>query len=261
MLKQGFRLSIGIQHRVFFIPWVKKSHSAPRILCSEQREHYSSGLVKYVPKKSRKIGEDLTSQPFVDSSEKGIHAGGLDHNVLGSLLKCNSEEATERTLSGLKDTHVAGSYMNVVSGDDSDEELEESSNEVTSRGYKSTRQLKQAYDQVRIHMEAEQAKSSKDACKTTQEAENSAIRYLGLRAYSVAELKKKLIGKKYPLEIVDSVINDFQIRGYINDKLYAESFSRSRWSSLSWGPRRIKQVIFTFTFLMRIQMWSNLFHY
>lgn len=34
----------------------------------------------------------------------------------------------------------------------------------------------------------------------------------GSRAYSAAELKKKLIGKKYPHEIIDRVINDFQIR-------------------------------------------------
>ncbi|KAM1753218.1 hypothetical protein ACFX12_005833 [Malus domestica] len=33
-------------------------------------------------------------------------------------------------------------------------------------------------------------------------------------------------------------------RGLINDSLYAEAFSRSRWSSLSWGPRQIKQALF-----------------
>ncbi|XP_010487074.1 PREDICTED: uncharacterized protein LOC104765101 [Camelina sativa] len=248
MLKQGFfRLSFGIQHRVFVIPWVKKSHSVPRILCSgEQREYYSSGLFKYVPKKSRKIGEDLTSQPVVDCSD---NKGRLDHSVLGSQLTGNnSEEAREGTFLDLKDINVAGSYMNIVSSDDdSDEELEESSYEVGSSWKKgsTTRQHKQAYDKVKVDMkEAGKAKSSKEACKTTQEAENSAIRYLGLRAYSAAELKKKLIGKKYPLETVDRVINDFQIRGFINDSLYAESFARSRWSSLSWGPRRIKQALF-----------------
>lgn len=31
-------------------------------------------------------------------------------------------------------------------------------------------------------------------------------------------------------------------RGLINDGLYAEAFSRSRWSSSTWGPRKIKQV-------------------
>ncbi|XP_010465150.1 PREDICTED: uncharacterized protein LOC104745568 isoform X2 [Camelina sativa] len=225
--------------------WVKKSHYAPRILCSgEQREYYSSGLFKYVPKKSRKTGEDLTSQPVVDCSD---NKGRLDHSVLGSQLNGNSEEAREGTFLDLKDINVAGSYMNVVSSDDSDEELEESIYGVESSWKKgsTTRKHKQAYDKVKVDMEeAEQAKSSKEACKTTQEAENSAIRYLGLRAYSAAELKKKLIGKKYPLEIVDRVINDFQIRGFINDSLYAESFARSRWSSLSWGPRRIKQALF-----------------
>ncbi|OAY81785.1 hypothetical protein ACMD2_21432 [Ananas comosus] len=31
-------------------------------------------------------------------------------------------------------------------------------------------------------------------------------------------------------------------RGLLNDGLYAESFSQSRWLSSTWGPRRIKQV-------------------
>ncbi|KAG7577059.1 Regulatory protein RecX [Arabidopsis thaliana x Arabidopsis arenosa] len=288
MLKLGFRLSIAIQHRVFVIPWVKR-HSAPRILCSEQRDYSSSGLIKYVPNKSRKITQDLTSQP--------LDVTRLDHSVLGSQVKGNCKEARDGTFLDLQEKNDTGSYMNVscddsdegimsldkginvsrwdhsvlgskvkeetgegtdlhlrdkndaeiysdASCDDSNEELEESSNEVRSTGYKSTRQHKQAYDKVKLHMEAEQAKSSKEACKTTQEAEHMAMRYLGLRAYSAADLKKKLIGKKYPLEVVDRVINDFQIRGFINDSLYAESFTRSRWSSLSWGPRRIKQALF-----------------
>ncbi|CAH8260306.1 unnamed protein product [Arabidopsis lyrata] len=288
MLKQGFRLSIAIQHRVFVIPWVKR-HSAPRILCSDQRDYTSSGLIKYVPNKSRKITQDLTSQP--------LDVTRLDHSVLGSQVKGNSKEARDGTFLDLQEKNDTGSYMNVscddsdegilsldkginasrwdhsvlgskvkeetgegtvlhlrvkndaemysdASCDDSNEELEESSNEVRSTGYKSTRQHKQAYDKVKLHMEAEQAKSSKEACKTTQEAEHMAMRYLGLRAYSAADLKKKLMGKKFPLEVVDRVINDFQIRGFINDSLYAESFTRSRWSSLSWGPRRIKQALF-----------------
>ncbi|CAL9220641.1 unnamed protein product [Arabidopsis halleri] len=288
MLKLGFRLSIAIQHRVFVIPWVKR-HSAPRILCSDQRDYSSSGLIKYVPNKSRKITQDLTSQP--------LDVTRLDHSVLGSQVKANSKEARDGTFLDLQEKNDTGSYMNVscddsdegimsldkgvnasrwdhsvlgskvkeetgegtvlhlrvkndaemysdASCDDSNEELEESSNEVRSTGYKSTRQHKQAYDKVKLHIEAEQAKSSKEACKTTQEAEHMAIRYLGLRAYSAADLKKKLMGKKYPLEVVDRVIDDFQIRGFINDSLYAESFTRSRWSSLSWGPRRIKQALF-----------------
>ncbi|XP_023728357.1 uncharacterized protein LOC111876065 isoform X2 [Lactuca sativa] len=79
--------------------------------------------------------------------------------------------------------------------------------------------------------------------KTKEEAEKTAIRLLGARAYTALELKKKLIGKKFSDEVVNAVISDFQNRGFINDLLYAESFSRSRWSSSSWGPRRIKQAL------------------
>lgn len=70
-----------------------KRHSGPRILCSGQRDYSSSGIIKYVPKKSRKISEDLTSQS-VDGSEKGIYNGSrLDHSVLRSEVKGNGKEA------------------------------------------------------------------------------------------------------------------------------------------------------------------------
>lgn len=59
------------------------------------------------------------------------------------------------------------------------------------------RQHKKAYDEVKLHMEAEQAKSSGEVCKTTQEAENMAIRYLGLRFacnFEFVSLQYKKIG-------------------------------------------------------------------
>ncbi|GJY68661.1 regulatory protein RecX [Tanacetum coccineum] len=79
--------------------------------------------------------------------------------------------------------------------------------------------------------------------KTKEEAEKIATGLLATRAYTALELKKKLLGKKFSLEVANAVISDFQNRGFINDYLYAESFSRSRWSSSSWGPRRIKQAL------------------
>ncbi|KAI3754077.1 hypothetical protein L2E82_26201 [Cichorium intybus] len=79
--------------------------------------------------------------------------------------------------------------------------------------------------------------------KTKEEAEKTALKLLAARAYTALELKKKLIAKKFSHEVVNTVISDFQNRGFINDLLYAEAFSRSRWSSSSWGPRRIKQAL------------------
>lgn len=63
------------------------------------------------------------------------------------------------------------------------------------------------------------------------------------RAYTAVELRKKLHGKRFPPDIVEAVIGDFESRGLVNDGLYAETYSRSRWSSSSWGPRRIKKAL------------------
>nr|XP_051219468.1 uncharacterized protein LOC127336667 [Lolium perenne] len=76
-----------------------------------------------------------------------------------------------------------------------------------------------------------------------QDVKKSAIELLAIRAYTVSELRKKLCGKNYSVDTVDSVIADFKSRGLLNDGYYAESFSRSRWQSSTWGPRRIKQAL------------------
>ncbi|KAK3008699.1 hypothetical protein RJ639_015248 [Escallonia herrerae] len=83
-----------------------------------------------------------------------------------------------------------------------------------------------------------------DVGGTKQETEKMAVELLAKRAYTAVELKKKLLGKRCVQNIVDAVIIDFQSRGLINDYLYAETYSRSRWSSSSWGPRRIKQSLY-----------------
>lgn len=81
------------------------------------------------------------------------------------------------------------------------------------------------------------------ADKTKHDAEKMAIAFLATRAFTTVELRKKLLAKKCPLHVVNEVIADFQIRGLLHDCLYAETFSRSRFSSLSWGPRRIQQAL------------------
>ncbi|CAN6241315.1 unnamed protein product [Urochloa humidicola] len=71
----------------------------------------------------------------------------------------------------------------------------------------------------------------------------AAIELLAARAFTVSELGKKLRSKMYPVDAVDAVVADFKSRGLLNDGFYAESFSRSRWISSTWGPRRIKQAL------------------
>ncbi|KAK9734973.1 hypothetical protein RND81_04G174800 [Saponaria officinalis] len=79
--------------------------------------------------------------------------------------------------------------------------------------------------------------------KTKQGAKKVAVELLAKRSITVVELRKKLTAKHFPLNIVEAVLRDFQNRGLINDGLYAETFSHSRWKSSSWGPRRIKQAL------------------
>ncbi|RZC27467.1 hypothetical protein D0Y65_005532 [Glycine soja] len=80
--------------------------------------------------------------------------------------------------------------------------------------------------------------------KFTSDVEEAAIKLLASRALTALELRKKLLGKRFSPDEVEAVINKFQKRGFINDRLYAETFSQSRWTSSSWGPRRIKQALF-----------------
>lgn len=95
-----------------------------------------------------------------------------------------------------------------------------------------------------LQLSLEEEEGHDMVCETTvQDVRKSAVELLAARAFTVSELRKKLCGKKYPADTVDSVIADFKSRGLLNDGYYAESFSRSRWQSSTWGPRRIKQAL------------------
>lgn len=74
-----------------------------------------------------------------------------------------------------------------------------------------------------------------------EDAKNQAIRYLAMRPYTAFQLRKKLLGRNISPELVDYAIGVVQNCGMQCDIAYAETYARSRWSSNSWGPQRIKQ--------------------
>ncbi|XP_057534846.1 uncharacterized protein LOC130813128 isoform X3 [Amaranthus tricolor] len=82
-------------------------------------------------------------------------------------------------------------------------------------------------------------------CRTKRGVEKVAIELLAKRAFTGAELRKKLAAKNFPVDDVEAVLHDFRNRGLVNDYRYAEMFSLSKWESSSWGPRRIKQDKYT----------------
>ncbi|KAI3838643.1 hypothetical protein MKX03_030409 [Papaver bracteatum] len=79
--------------------------------------------------------------------------------------------------------------------------------------------------------------------RNIHDAAKVAIKALARRACTAHELQKKLLAKGFSPYVIQSVLTDFYIRGFVNDDLYAEAFARSKWSSSTWGPRRIKQTL------------------
>ncbi|XP_078438030.1 regulatory protein RecX family protein [Wolffia australiana] len=70
-----------------------------------------------------------------------------------------------------------------------------------------------------------------------------AVSWLAKRACTTAELMAKLRNKKIPTTVIESMIDELKRREFLDDKSYAESFCRSRWTSLNWGPCRIKKAL------------------
>ncbi|XVE80607.1 hypothetical protein DITRI_Ditri14bG0152800 [Diplodiscus trichospermus] len=218
----GFKISSSLQFRVFSIPWVNGNKA---IFCLKEKEYSSSVPVRYMPKKSLEIEE-----PEISPHSKG-------------LRKNESHKISASNAFGSKATNNRSSFVDKKS-------------QTRSRIFKknlSYGDTKQDYEimgkQIDVVEETHQeqdthGKNVLQVCKGTSDAEKLAIRLLAARAYTAVELRKKLLGKRFNPDIVEAVISNFQKRGMINDSLYAEAFSRSRWSSSTWGPRRTKQALF-----------------
>ncbi|XP_012078480.1 uncharacterized protein LOC105639134 isoform X2 [Jatropha curcas] len=212
-------ISFHIQSRVFYIPWVKRS---PAILYLKSRDNSSSSLpIRYVPKQSPKVNELEKSLP-VKGYEKSI-------NGVGRTFVSGAKAQNKR-------------HKESVVFDDAKEGLEQEFNNVEMI---QTELMEEPRDEESgIQNSRDSTKKNAQAGKTMLDAEKMAIGFLAKRAFTAVELRKKLQAKRFPPYTVESLLTDFQSRGLINDSLYAETFSRSRWSSLSWGPRRIKQALF-----------------
>ncbi|KAG8385990.1 hypothetical protein BUALT_Bualt03G0102500 [Buddleja alternifolia] len=221
--------AIRFPYRIFVIPWVKRSRC---ISCAKGRDYSSSFPVKYVPRKFSKTEENegdnipaKYSEQRINGPELNVQRDDFSKNSRRSFVNIESKNCDPPRITDMNyglnletGEEIEGDFMAV-----NDEFIEEPDEIVE--------------DNSKICLGLQTGNSLPDV-------EKSAIQLLASRAYTALELKKKLQGKRYPLEIVDAVLTDFQIRGLINDCLYAETFSRSRWSSSSWGPRRIKQALF-----------------
>ncbi|KAJ8532486.1 hypothetical protein K7X08_012409 [Anisodus acutangulus] len=208
------KASIHLHCRAIVIPWVQKFGA---ISCSRGRD-YSAFPVWHIPKRSNECQDSGAALPRKHFSDIEKHSS-LDGNV----------QETEFSVGGRSNY---GDIPFHSKSQNHKQKLISSLDDEVEWGKE---------DEVNEDFVLERGIAETD--KARQDAERIAVQLLASRALTVVELKKKLLGRKFTLNVVNTVITDFHIRGLINDGLYAEMFSRSRWSSSSWGPRRIKQAL------------------
>ncbi len=61
------------------------------------------------------------------------------------------------------------------------------------------------------------------------------------RFKSISELRKWLLGKEYPIELVDKAIDKLIRQGYLNDEVFTKSYINNQMITTSKGPYRIKR--------------------
>lgn len=69
---------------------------------------------------------------------------------------------------------------------------------------------------------------------------DSAFRILARRINSKKELKIKLLKKKYPVGIVEKVINELEEKKYLNDESFAEQFAKEKVKKNKFGISKIE---------------------
>jgi regulatory protein len=71
-------------------------------------------------------------------------------------------------------------------------------------------------------------------------AHNSALRLLGYRMRSCAEMKQRLAEKKYPKNIIEEVIDKLLKIEYLNDNEFANAFAHDKVKSKKIGPLALR---------------------
>ena len=88
-----------------------------------------------------------------------------------------------------------------------------------------------------LSLTAEQVREIEQG-EVRQDCFDRALRYLGIRLHSRAELRKKLIRLEFGDSIVDGVLDDLQRLGYVDDRRFAKTRALSAADHRKQGPRR-----------------------
>lgn len=67
-----------------------------------------------------------------------------------------------------------------------------------------------------------------------------ALRYLGHRARTVDEVRRKLAGAGFPEAVVDGVVERLEGDRVLDDEAFADAYVRARVRNRGYGPRRLR---------------------
>ncbi|KAJ8747076.1 hypothetical protein K2173_014483 [Erythroxylum novogranatense] len=211
------KMSCCLQFRVFSNNWGKRSTAMLRL---KGRDYNNSSVpIRYIPKISSKVDDSENSLPV-----KGFEKVAFTQNLRSTGETFGLDKKAQKRNGIPSSLYEPGKEINLNFSIDNNKLMKEPED---------------VNEEMRIH------KASPFDIKTKQDAEKVAVELLATRAFTSVELRKKLCGKKFPPHLVEALVTDFQSRGLINDSWYAEIFCRSRWSSRSWGPKRIKQALYS----------------
>ncbi|KAK3425227.1 hypothetical protein EUGRSUZ_F02021 [Eucalyptus grandis] len=244
----SLRMTLQLQSRALSIAWVRKSGA---IQCLGRRDLGSSVPVRYVPKVPLKMDKadkhEKPETPPAKSPEISEARSMSNADVMRSrVYRKGQGEAVANGLACAEVRSPVNKQMPVVNVTDATPGLgEETIEDIIETNDDFIEGIEADADEIEVHQgDNSNVGSELRGGKSRKDAEDLAFKLLATRAYTAVAMTKKLQGKRFPPAIVEAVVNDFKSRGFINDGLYAETYSRSRWSSSCWGPRRIKQELF-----------------
>lgn len=67
--------------------------------------------------------------------------------------------------------------------------------------------------------------------------------YLSRRDHTAFELRRKVQKKNFSSRVLDGVLNEFELKGLLNDRAFAEKFAADKFNLNQWGPVKIKSAL------------------
>lgn len=77
-----------------------------------------------------------------------------------------------------------------------------------------------------------------------QKVKDAFYRYLSGRDHASFELKQKVLKKGFSSDLIESVIEEFDDKGLLNDEKFANKFAADKAEFKKWGPKKIKSELF-----------------